>query len=170
MLISSTTTQYLQRVPIQVGSCIINQVTSCISEEELQFLSQSWKMAYVSTIISKATSVSDSKFNLDHVRGRVVISEEVTIAASQTTVVKGLTMITGHHKCVHVLMESSHKCRMYSCNKDILKNRTIIFSVETSFHQFCWQKVVSTEKIIVLFLRISLLHEIKQNEKYPYAY
>ena len=33
-----------------------------------------------------------------------------------------------------------------------------------------WQKLVSTEKIIVLFLRISLLHEIKQNEKYPYAY
>ena len=32
-----------------------------------------------------------------------------------------------------------------------------------------WQKRVSTEKIIVLFLRISILHEIKQNEKYPYA-
>ena len=110
MLVSSTTTQYHQRVPIQVGSHVINQVTSCISEEELQSLSQSWKMAYVSTIISKATSVSDSKFDLDHVRGRVVISEEVTIPASQTTVVKGLTTITGHHKHIHVLMELSHKC------------------------------------------------------------
>ena len=39
-----------------------------------------------------------------------MISEEVTIPASETTVVKGLTMITGHHKCVHVLMESSPKC------------------------------------------------------------
>ena len=39
-----------------------------------------------------------------------MISEEVTIPASQTTVVKGLTMITRHHKCIHVLMESSHKC------------------------------------------------------------
>ena len=67
-------------------------------------------MAYVSTIISKATSVSDPEFDSDNVRGRVVISEEVTIPASQTTVVKGLTMITGHHKCIHVLMESSHKC------------------------------------------------------------
>ena len=110
MLISSTTTQYYQRVPIQVGSCVINQVTSCISEEELQSLSQSWKMAYVSTIILKAMSVSDPEFDLDHVRGRVVISEEVTIPASQTTVVKGLTMITGHHKHVHMLMGSSHKC------------------------------------------------------------
>ena len=109
MLISSTTTQYHQRVPIQVGSHVINQVTRCISKEELQSLSQSWKMAYVSTIISKATSVSDPEFDLDHLKGRVVISEEVTIPASQTTVVKGLTMITGHHKHVHVLMELSPK-------------------------------------------------------------
>ena len=39
-----------------------------------------------------------------------MISEEVTIPALQITVVKGLTTITGHHKCVHVLMESSPKC------------------------------------------------------------
>ena len=54
--------------------------------------------------------MSDPGFDLDHVRGRVVISEEVTIPVSQTTVVKGLTMITGHHRHVHVLVESSHKC------------------------------------------------------------
>ena len=82
MFISSTTTQYHQRVPIQVGSCVIDQVTNCISDEELQSLSQSWKIAYVHTIISKATSVSDLEFDLDHVRGKVVTSEEVTIPAS----------------------------------------------------------------------------------------
>ena len=37
MLVSHTTAHYHQRVPIQVGSCIIDQVTSCISEDELQF-------------------------------------------------------------------------------------------------------------------------------------
>ena len=57
----------------------------------------------------KATSVIDPEFDLDHVRCRVVISEEVTIPSSQTTVVKGLTTITGHLKHVHVLMKSSHK-------------------------------------------------------------
>ena len=35
MLVSHTTTHYHHRVPIQVGSCIIDQVTNCISEEEL---------------------------------------------------------------------------------------------------------------------------------------
>ena len=107
MLVSSTTTQYHQRVPIQVHSCVINQVTNCISDEELQSLLQSWKVVYVCTIILKATSVADLEFDLDCVRGRVVTSEEVTIPALQTLVVKGLTMITGHHKHVHVLVESS---------------------------------------------------------------
>ena len=32
-----------------------------------------------------------------------------------------------------------------------------------------WQKLVSTRKLFILFLRITLLHEIKQNEKHPYA-
>ena len=70
-------------------------------------MSQSWKTAYISTIISKAISVSDPDFNLDQVKGTVVISEEMTIPALQITV---LTTITGHHKCVHVLVESSPKC------------------------------------------------------------
>ena len=73
-------------------------------------MSQSWKVAYVSTIILKATSLGDLEFDLDHVRGRVVTSEEVTIPALQTTVVKGLMTITGHHKHVYGFMESSPKC------------------------------------------------------------
>ena len=32
-----------------------------------------------------------------------------------------------------------------------------------------WQKLVSTRKLFILFLRIIRLHEIKQNEKYPYC-
>ena len=110
MLISSTRTKYHKKVPIQVGSHVIDQVTNCISEEELQSLSQSWKTAYVSTIIYKTVLVSDPDFNLDQVQGNVVIREEVTILASQITVVKGLTTITGHHMCVHVLVGTSPKC------------------------------------------------------------
>ena len=61
-------------------------------------------------IISKAAPVSDLEFDLDKVRGKVVTHEEVKIPASQTIVIKGLTTITGHCKCVHVLMELSPKC------------------------------------------------------------
>ena len=103
--VSHTTTHYHQRVPIQVGSHIIDQVTNCISEDELQSLSQSWKLAYVSAIISKPASVGDLEFDLDQVKGKVVTCEKVKIPALQTAVVKGLTMITGHQKHVHVLVE-----------------------------------------------------------------
>ena len=109
MLACPTTTCYHERVPIQVGSHIIDQVTNCTSEDELQSLSQSWKVAYVSTIISKAALVSDLEFDLDQVRGKVVACEEVKIPALQTTVVKGLTSITGYYKYVHVLMEPAPK-------------------------------------------------------------
>ena len=104
MLISSTTTCYHKRVHIQVGSHIIDQVTNFMSEDELQSLSQSWKVAYVSMIIPKAALVSDLEFDLDQVRGKVVTCEEVKISALQTAVVKGLTTNTGHCKCVHVLV------------------------------------------------------------------
>ena len=96
MLVSHTTTHYHQRVPIQVGSCIIDQVTSCISEDELHSLSKSWKLAYMSMIISKSALVSDLEFDLDQVKGKVVTSEKVKIPALQTVVVKGLTTVPGH--------------------------------------------------------------------------
>ena len=110
MLVSHITTCYHQREPIQVGSCIIDQVTNCISEDELQSLSQSWKLAYVSTIISKSALVNDLEFDLDQVKGKVVTSEKVKIPTLQTVVVKGLTKITGDQKHVHMLVEPSHKC------------------------------------------------------------
>ena len=110
MLVSHTMTHYHQRVPIQVGSCIINQVTNSISEDELQFPSQSWELAHVSTIISKSSLVSDTEFELDQVKGKVVTYEEVKIPALQTAVVKGLTTVTEHQEHVHVLVEPSPKC------------------------------------------------------------
>ena len=110
MLVSHTTTHYHQREPIQVGSHIIDQVTSCLSEDELQSPSQSWKLAYVSTIISKSALIGDPEFDLDQVKGEVVTSKKVKIPILQTVVVKGLTKVTGHQKYVYVLVEPSPKC------------------------------------------------------------
>ena len=85
-------------------------MANCISENELQYLSQSCKVAYVSTIISKSALVSDLEFDLDQVKGKLLTCEEVRIPTLQTVVIKGLTMITGHQKHVHVPMEPSPKC------------------------------------------------------------
>ena len=75
MLISCTTTSYHQRIPIQVGSHIIDQVTNCMSDDELQSLSKSWKLACVNTIIPKSAPVSELELNLDQVKGKVVTSK-----------------------------------------------------------------------------------------------
>ena len=89
MLARHTATHYHQRVPIQVGSHIIDQVTNCISENES--LSQSWKLAYVSMIISESALISDPEFDLDQVKGKVVTSKKVRILTLQMVVLKGLT-------------------------------------------------------------------------------
>ena len=98
MLISHTTTHYHRRVPIQVGSCIIDQVTNCITKEGLQSLSQSWKLSYVSTIISKSSQIGNQEFDLEQVKGKVVNTKKMKIPAFQTVIAKGLTKVTGHQK------------------------------------------------------------------------
>ena len=85
-------------------------MTNCITEEELQSLSQSWKLAYMSTIISKSSQVSDQEFDLDQVKGEVVTTKKVMIPAFQTVIARGLTKVTGHQKHVHVLVELSPEC------------------------------------------------------------
>ena len=111
MLISHTTTHYHRRVPKQVGSHIIDQDTHCITEDELQSLSQSWKLAYVITIITKSSQVSDQEFDLDQVKGKVVTTKKVKIPAFQTVITKGLMKVIGHQKHVHVLVEPSPNCK-----------------------------------------------------------
>ena len=111
MLISHTTTCYNRRVPLQVGSQIIDQVTNSITEDELNSLTQSWKLAFVSTLLSKASQVSEQEFDLDQVKGKVVITKKVIIPTFQMVIAKGLTKVTGHQKCVHVVVEPFPKCK-----------------------------------------------------------
>ena len=65
----------------------------------------------MSTIISKTSQVSDQEFDLDQVKGKVVTTKKVKISAFQPVITKGLSKVTGHQKHVHVLVESSLKCK-----------------------------------------------------------
>ena len=77
MLVSYTITCYHKQVPIQVGSRIIDQVLKDITDEELRSLSQSWKLAYVGTVLSKASQVGNREFDLGQVKGNVVITKSI---------------------------------------------------------------------------------------------
>ena len=105
MLVHHTTTHYHKWVPFQVSIRIIDQVVKNITEDELRSLSQSWKLAYVGTVLSKSSQLEDKEFDLGQVKGNVVITKKVTIPAFQMIVAKGLTKVSGHHKQVHVLVE-----------------------------------------------------------------
>ena len=60
--------------------------------------------------MSISPQVSDREFNLDQVKGKVVITKKVIVPAFQTVTARGLTKVTGHQKHVHVLVEPSPKC------------------------------------------------------------
>ena len=81
--------------------------------EELRLLSQSWKLPYLGTVLSKLTQVGNKEFNLGQVKGNVIITKKVTITTFQTIVVKRLMKVTRHHRCVHVLVEPSPKCQTF---------------------------------------------------------
>ena len=83
MLVSYTTTHYHKCVSYPVGSSIINQVVNSIMDEELRSLLQSWKLAYVGTVLSKSSQIGDREFDLSQVKGNVVITKKVTIPAFQ---------------------------------------------------------------------------------------
>ena len=85
-------------------------MTNWITEEKLQSLAQSWKLAYVSTIISKSSQVSHQELGLDQVKDKLVTTRKVMIPAFQTVIARGLTKGNGHQKYVHVLVEPSPRC------------------------------------------------------------
>ena len=80
---------------------------------ELKTLSQSWKLAYVGTVLCKSSQAGepDGELDLNQVKGNVIVTKKVTIPTFQTIVMKGLTKVTRHHKHVHVLVEPSPTCQ-----------------------------------------------------------
>ena len=76
MLMSHTITCYHKQVPFQEGSRIVNQVAKNIANEELRSLSQSWKLAYVGTVLSKSSQVGKEEIDLGQVKGNVIITKK----------------------------------------------------------------------------------------------
>ena len=54
--------------------------------------------------------MSDQEYDLDQVKGKVVITKKVVVPAFQTVIARGLTKVTMHQNHVHVLVELSPNC------------------------------------------------------------
>ena len=112
MLVSHTTSHYHKWVPIQVGGKIINQVVKDINNEELRSLLQSWKLAYVDTVLSKLSQVGKNEFDLGQVKRKCSYNKKGNHPCfPNSNCIKVSWKVTGHHKYVHVLVESSPKCQ-----------------------------------------------------------
>ena len=66
-------------------------------DEQLRSLSQSWKLAYVGTVLSKLSQVGNKEFDLSQVKENVVITKKVTIHAFQTKLFRQSTSAKLYH-------------------------------------------------------------------------
>ena len=125
LLLAIPTMTYSKRVPVVVGSKIIDKTLSCMTAGELAKATATWRQAYFGAVMSGSLQLSCGsseklakqnlsresdpvevrKYQLDGVKGAVCTTQKVTIPPFQTLTLKGSTGIKGHCMKVHVLTE-----------------------------------------------------------------
>ena len=125
LLLAIPTMAYSERVPVVVGSKIIDKALSCMTAGELAKTTATWQQAHFGAVMSWSLQLSCSsseklakqnlpgesdpvemwKYQLDGVKGAVCTTHKVTIPPFQTMTLKGNTGVKGHCMKVHVLME-----------------------------------------------------------------
>ena len=125
LLLAISTTTYVERVPVVVGSKIIDKALSCMTMGELAKATATWWQAHFGAVMSGSLQLSHSssekltvqnisgdsdpvevqKYQLDGVKGAVCTTQKVTIPPFQTLTIKGNAGVKGHCMKVHVLTE-----------------------------------------------------------------
>ena len=125
LLLAIPTMVYAERVPVMVGSKIIDKALSCMTVEELAKATATWWQAHFGAVMSGLLQLSHSsseklamqnlsgesdpvevqKYQLDGVKGVVCTTQKVTIPPFQTMTIKGNASVKEHCMKVHVLME-----------------------------------------------------------------
>ena len=125
LLLAIPTTTYSERVPVMVGSKIIDKTLSCMTVGELAKATATWQQAHFGAVMSGSLQLSCSssgklaklnssgesdpvevqKHQLDGVKGAICTTQKVTIPLFQTVTLKGNAGTKGHCMKVHVLTE-----------------------------------------------------------------
>ena len=125
LLLAIPTMAYAERVPVVVGSKIIDKALSCMTAGELAKATVTRQQAHFGAVMSGLLQLSCSsseksamqnlpgesdpvevqKYQLDGVKGAVCTTQKVTIPPFQTIAVKGNAGVKGHCMKVHVLTE-----------------------------------------------------------------
>ena len=109
MLVIKDQSNYSRRVPIQIGTRIIDRVVGQLKSEELEGLAEEWKAAYLSTVVSYAVvgarDEGDS-FSLEQVEGPVRLTEDVIVPPNDSVEAWAQHSVVGHSKRIVVCTES----------------------------------------------------------------
>ena len=125
LLLAIPTTAYSERVPVVVGSKIIDKALGCMTAGELAKATTTWRQAHFGAVMSGLLQLSCSsseklvkqnlpgesdpvevqKYQLDGVKGAVHTMQKVTIPPFQTMTLTGNAGVKGHCMKVHVLTE-----------------------------------------------------------------
>ena len=100
--------KYGKRVPVLIGTQVIDHLVVTITREELQQAGETWKQVHLSTVISKQNTVKGldiSEYDLEGVRGKICSIREVIILPFGPTVVKDITNLMTHSKCLNIVVE-----------------------------------------------------------------
>ena len=125
LLLAIPTTAYTERVPVVVGSKIIDKALSCMTAGDLAQVTATWQQAHFGAVMSGLLQLSHNssdkltmqnisgesdpvevqKYQLDGVLCAVHTTQKVTIPPFQTMTIKGNAGVKGHCMKVHVLTE-----------------------------------------------------------------
>ena len=125
LLLAIPTMTYSERVPVMVGSKVIDRALSCMMVGGLAKATVTWHQAHFGAVMSGLLQLSHSssekltlqnssgesdpvevqKHQLDGVKGAVCTTQKVMIPPFQTMTVKGNAGVKGHCMKVHVLTE-----------------------------------------------------------------
>ena len=125
LLLAIPTTTYSERVPVVVGSKIIDKALGCMTAGELAKATATWQQTHFGAVMSgslqlfcssseklakqnlsgESDPVEVQKHQLDGVKGAVCTTQKVRIPPFQTMTLKGNAGIKGHCMKEHVLME-----------------------------------------------------------------
>ena len=100
--------QFGTKVPIQLGTNIIDEALRVITDKELEKGEQQWRRAKLSSAISKTAEVKTNEeavLDLKGVNGDVRTTKKVVIPLLETVQVHGLTKYHCHSKRIHVIAD-----------------------------------------------------------------
>ena len=98
--------KYGDRVPIQIGTHVIDQLVASMTEKELQKAGETWRQVHLSTIVLKRSTIGS--FNAPKYyfgKGMIHTMKEVMIPPLTTIVVTGMADLTTHLNSLNVVVE-----------------------------------------------------------------